>query len=33
MITETILGVGFLLVSVTLGYQMPRRLERRRNTQ
>jgi hypothetical protein len=33
MITGTILAVGFLLVSATLGYQVPRRLESRRNAQ
>ena len=33
MITGTILVVGILLVSATLGYEVPRRLERRRNAQ
>ena len=33
MITGTILVVGFLLVSATLGYEVPGRLERRRNAQ
>jgi hypothetical protein len=33
MITGTILVVGLLLVSATLGYQVPRRLEQWRNAQ
>ena len=33
MITATILVVGYLLVSATLRYEVPHRLERRRNTQ
>jgi len=33
MITRAIMVVGFLLASATLGYEVPRRLERRRNAQ
>ena len=33
MTMGTILVVGFLLVSTTLGYEVPCRLERRRNAQ
>ena len=33
MITGTILVVGFLLVSATLGYEGPRRLEQWRDAQ
>jgi hypothetical protein len=33
MITGTILVVGFVLVSATLQYQVPHRLNRRRNAQ